>query len=111
MKLRRIRKNDKLGIKWNAENHTNTWLFANNLTTTAYRAGDYINPLNAYSLLYYRLRQSSRFSIDRARKATVAEPAALSKKDTIARLRRRLTRPARITSNSIDPVLRTGRAH
>lgn len=62
MRLRRIRKDDKLQIRWNMENNANVWLFNNEFSPAIYEQSCVTNPLNAYTLLYYNLKQSVQFS-------------------------------------------------
>lgn len=62
MKLRRIRKDDKLQICWSAENNANVWAFNEGLSVSSHEVSTVTNPLNAYSLLYYNLSQTANFS-------------------------------------------------
>ena len=67
LKLRRLRKDDKLKIQWGAENNSNVWLFTNYFTPEIDTGVATVNPLSAYSLISYKFKHALAFNLIKAK--------------------------------------------
>lgn len=64
LKLRRLRKDDKLKIQWGAENNSNAWLFTNYFTPEIDTGVSTVNPISSYSLVSYKLKYALTFDLN-----------------------------------------------
>ena len=61
LKLRRLRKNDKLKVQWGAENNSNVWLFTNYFTPEVDTGESTVNPISTYNLISHKFKHALAF--------------------------------------------------
>lgn len=72
LKMRRLRKDDKLKVQWGAENNANAWLFTDHFTLESDTGVSTLNPISAYNLLSHKFKHVLGFNVKRCKELSTS---------------------------------------